>query len=164
MAIRETMQRHPTATMVISVAVILTAMGVAFVSHKKSALSSDIGQWFTCDDGASWFVDSPDLIPPFDHKGKVAVIAHVAKQDVGSGFSVIYLERYTPDAKAVSEKIRNKSPVSADDLRQLAVGHEYKAPGESNWRTFANPTALTIWAHDLAEKAGCGKRGFVDPS
>jgi hypothetical protein len=163
MSIRETIQRHQTGTLVISLLVIAIAGGIAY-KFKGPSDGTEIGQWFTTDDGATHFVDSSDPIPPFDHNGKAAVLAHVARQDTGGGLKVIYLERYTSDAKAVAEKIRIKAPVSAGELRQLAAGHEYKAPGETEWHTFQNPTDLAYWAHDLAEKQGCSKSGFVDPS
>jgi hypothetical protein len=163
MSIRETIQRHRTGTLVISVLMILTIVGFAYSSLKKSVGSTEIGQYFTTDDGATYFVDSSNPISPFDHHGKVAVKANVAKQDIGKELKVIYMERFTPAAKAVAEKIRAKSPVSADELQQLATGHEYKAPGEQQWRTFPNDTDLAFWAHSLAEKQGCGKSGFVDP-
>ena len=164
MAIRETIQRHPRASLVASVLVILTVLGVAYASYKRSMPGSIAGQAFSSDDGASWFVDASDPIPPFDHKGKPAVTAHLARPDAGGTLKVIYLERFTPDARTVAQKIRSKSPVSADDLHQLSAGHEYKTPGEPQWRTFENANELAGWAHDLVEKGGCGKSGFVDPN
>lgn len=164
MSIRETIQRNQTATVIASALVFIFVIGVSYMSFKKAGGSTEVGQCFTTDDGATYFVDSSDPVPPFDHKGKPAVLAHVAQPDSGSGLKVIYLERYTPDAKAAAEKIRAKAQVSADELKQLATGHEYKAPGESQWRTFGNSMDLTFWAHDLAQKQGCGKNGFVDPS
>jgi hypothetical protein len=164
MSIRETIQRHQSATVAASLLVFVAVIGIAYFSFKKPAGSAEVGQWFTTDDGATYFVDASDPIPPFDHNGKLAVMAHVARQDSGSALKVIYLERFTPDAKAAAEKIRAKAQVSADELRQLATGHEYKAPGESQWRSFQNPMDLTFWAHDLAQKQGCGKIGFIDPN
>jgi hypothetical protein len=164
MSIRETIQRHQSAAVVTSLLVLVTISGIAYFSLRKPPGSAEVGQSFTTDDGATYFVDASDPIPPFDHNGKLAVMAHVARQDSGSALKVIYLERFTPDAKTAAEKIRAKAQVSADELRQLTTGHEYKAPGDSQWRTFQNPMDLTLWAHDLAEKQGCGKAGFVDPT
>jgi hypothetical protein len=163
MSIRETIQRHQTGTLLTAVLVIVTVLCVAYWSFKRPTNGTEVGQWFTTDDGATYFVDSSDPIPPFDHHGKLAVKADVARQDTGTAVKVIYMERLTPVAKAIAEKIRAKSPVSADELQQLATGHEYKAPGEPQWRTFQNDTDLAFWAHGLAEKQGCGKSGFVDP-
>jgi hypothetical protein len=163
MLIRETIERHQKASRLIGLLIIVTALGSAYTFFRKPTNGTETGQWFTVDDGATYFVDSSDPIPPFDHNGKTAVKAHLAREDSGSALKVIYLERLTPAARAAAAKIRAKSPVSAEELRDIATGQEYKVPGESQWHTFRNQMDLPLWAHGLAEKQGCGKSGFVDP-
>lgn len=163
MSIRETIERYRGAALILSVAVIATVLFLSYRTFWKQLGSVEMGQWFTTDDGATYFVDSSDPVPPFDHNGKPAVIAHMARQDSDHSLKAIYLERFTPQARAVALKIRAKSQVSADELQQLATGHEYKATGESQWRKFNNEMDLAFWARDLVNKQGCGKAGLVLP-
>jgi hypothetical protein len=76
--------------------------------------------YFTDDDGKTWFADDRSKLPPFDHAGKPAVVAHVYK--CGDKTFVAFLERLTAEAKAGaknsgtqggSETIEIKKPLTA---------------------------------------------------
>jgi hypothetical protein len=57
--------------------------------------------YYTVDDGQTWFADAmpPEKLPPFTLDGKEAVRAHVYQYgDRGKPF-VLYLEKYTPEAR-----------------------------------------------------------------
>ena len=54
----------------------------------------------TVDDGATYFPDDANKIPPFTKDGKEAVRARVFSCDGGKTKYVAYLERITPKAKA----------------------------------------------------------------
>ena len=65
--------------------------------------------FYSDDDGATWFADAADRLPPFDHDGKPAFSAFVYECD-GKPF-VNHLERYT--RRAAPSPRRPANPVPA---------------------------------------------------
>src|SRR4051794_23591957 len=98
MGIREEMNKRPRAVAVAGV--VALAVGIAAMAFQLS--SGGIGRsgeqaFYTTDDGATWFTDAADRLPPFDYKGKEAVRAYVFECN-GKPF-VNHLERWTPDRR-----------------------------------------------------------------
>src|SRR6478609_8126910 len=60
-------------------------------------------QFFTVDDGKTWFADDATKLPPFDKDGKQAVRAYVYRTAKGKEF-VNHLERFTANAKQAIEQ------------------------------------------------------------
>lgn len=91
--------------------------------------------YFTVDDGATWFADNIEQIPPFMKDGKEAVRAYIFKCGDAKPF-VAYLERYTPEAKKMLEEARVKmrqNPQASPDpaLYAMAMGAaEVKKPND----------------------------------
>ena len=86
--------------MAIASAVILMALGLIYFEmfggpHHNQRLENS--EFFSDDDGATWFIDDNTRIPPFDHGGKPAYRAEVFECGTGKPF-VAYLEKFT-DAK-----------------------------------------------------------------
>src|SRR5262245_19774554 len=99
--------------------------------------------FFTVDDGASYFPDSFDRVPPYDSNGKVAVLAHVYRCEAGKSKVVGYLERVTADGKKRrQELIDKKSPAGFEELE--LTGKEVKAPKVGDWVKKSDPRALDI--------------------
>lgn len=96
--------------------------------------------YFTVDDGATWFADSLDQIPPFTKDGKEAVRAYIFRCGKGKPF-VAYLERYRPEAKKLIEEARMKArqnpeapPDPALHAKLMGGGVEVKKPNDpSPW-------------------------------
>jgi hypothetical protein len=59
--------------------------------------------FFTDDDGETWYKDSVDDIPPYDHNGKTAVRAVIYSWAGGSKQFCGFLEQFPPKAKAAIE-------------------------------------------------------------
>ena len=106
--------------------------------------------FYSTDDGKTFFVAAGTNVPPFDYKGQTALRAHVFECD-GVQF-VGYLDRYKPD-------VRKK--VEAGERIPLAIelaGREVKTPGSTNWITCSN----TMEMSKLTGKVECpGKPGKV---
>lgn len=82
--------------------------------------------YFTVDDGKSYFVANTSNYPPFDYKGQPAVRAYVFADKKGDKF-VGYLERYTPEAKKITDSGKLLTPY------QARFDREIKRPGEATW-------------------------------
>ena len=93
--------------------------------------------WYTIDDGQTWFKDSNRKVPPFDHGGKEAVFAMVyechGKKFVG------YLKRYKPEAKRKLEEYRAAEdagkPTDGINIMGTDWQLEFKRPGEKTWQS-----------------------------
>jgi hypothetical protein len=90
--------------------------------------------FFTTDDGATWFADDIDKVPPFDKDGKMAVRAHVFRCGHGKTF-VDHLERYTPQAKRLLEQAgaENRTPDADPELAAAVMNYQVKRPGGQEW-------------------------------
>lgn len=102
MGIRETLNENPGITTGITAGIIVLALGVIiWQTVGNNYPPTPIARaFFSDDDGKTFFADSTDNIPPFDHNGKQAVKAVVFTCDNGKTKFVGYLERFSPAAKA----------------------------------------------------------------
>jgi hypothetical protein len=88
--------------------IVLIAVGIGvIVSNLKGQGPPGYAHYafYSDDDGASYFEDSNQLVPPFDHGGKLAYRAHVFTYDGGKTKWVGYLEGYTSEARPRIVKI-----------------------------------------------------------
>ena len=139
MGIRETLNQNPGITTGATAGIILLAL--IFIIYQLSGGSGPqiaTEAFYTTDDGATWFADDAEKIPPFDKDGKPAYRVYVYKCADGKEF-VSHLERYTPDAKAKLEEFRTKGPEAAADPGVMEMiymgGVEVKDPatGDKGW-------------------------------
>ena len=143
MGLRETLNKKPGLAAGLGIA--LLVLGIAFI-----ALQLSLGgprepsgmAYFSTDDGQTWFVDSADKLPPFQHDGKEAFRAYVF--ECGGKEFVNHLERYTPEAKktmeaALEAERSGKAPPSAGAIQQAAsAGRQLKKPGAKEWVAAGN--------------------------
>src|SRR5208282_4267961 len=140
MGAREWLDQHPKLTIcgvcgIVAVAIGLIVAQVMAGKHKYP--SGPPKDYFTVDDGKTFFVAGDDNVPPFDHDGQPAVRAYVFQ--CGGQQFVGYLERFTPtyhDAVVA----HGRSPEA------IRYGREIKKPGEGNWHAvtdIATETKLT---------------------
>jgi hypothetical protein len=89
-------------------------------------------EFFSVDDGKSWFVDDAGKLPPFDYQGKPAYRVRVYRCPHGKEF-VSHLERYSDaDAKRMKQLIDDEKTRSMEFI-QLESGFEVKKPGAKEW-------------------------------
>jgi hypothetical protein len=126
--LRETLNRNPAITTGVTIAIIVIALVAILwqtVGNKRGGQGST-QQFFTTDNGATWFPDSKDNLPPYITKeGKEAVRIYLFKCSDGKPF-VAYLERYTPAAKQILEQARAKAKTSPQD--PMAMEAQYSIP------------------------------------
>jgi hypothetical protein len=127
------------------------ALAIQFWPQKKANLSL---AFYTDNDGGTWFKASAFQIAPFDHDGKVAVMAQIYSYDNGSKKFCAYMVKYTPEAKKQLEtaiadaQARGQPPSSValfNDRGFLNSGMMVKSPGGGNpWIPFTDPRANQI--------------------
>ena len=162
MGIRETLQRRK--GLVTGIAILLIGAAVANIVYHiwrdGRNRNGEILEFFTIDDGRTFFTAGIDNVPPFTHEGKEAVKAVVYECD-GKRF-VAYMHRYTPEghqvrcaavergkaaaAAAAKAKAEGKSPEAAARailgsgaqgpggmMESSISGSEFKRPGDKEW-------------------------------
>src|SRR4051794_19337477 len=99
MGIRETLNKYQKTAMVVSAVAVLAVVAIAIASQNDSlAVKPPKYQYFSDDDGKTFFEDDYSKVGPFERNGREAVCARVFRCKDGKLF-VGYLER-AADAKA----------------------------------------------------------------
>jgi len=146
--VREAFGRKPKLPILLLTGIVLALIAVIWNNYRTEVAEANARPqaYFTVDDGATFFIDSADLIPPFDHQGKPAYRARVFSNDGGTKTKWVgYLERYTPTAKAQIERARRgEGDPEGVVMRLLANTVEVKKPGQDHWVVVSDPAAKTI--------------------
>lgn len=170
MGLREAINRN--AGFAIGAAAVLVVIAVVVVlragrTQEAQPVAGATGiSHYTIDDGATWFADRMDKIPPFKKDGKDAVRAYVYRDASGKEF-VSHMERYTPEALRALAALATMTPEQRglEDPASLAgglEGIEVKRPKETTWVRASEPRAQQI----MQPRSPDGKRDglqFVVP-
>jgi hypothetical protein len=147
MEVRKILQQHPRVATGGTAAITLVALFAIIMELRGNPPpAAPTLAYYTTDDGASFYVDDINLVPPFTHDGKQAVLAHVIKGAGGKKF-VAYLVRYTPQQKEKIERLLAQAPVDPAVARGAREGGmEVKAPltGDTGWVPFLSRSAMPI--------------------
>jgi hypothetical protein len=145
LGIRQTLDENRRFTTVGTVVVVILAvLYIAWFMRPPAETQFASREFFSDDDGTTWFVDDGMKVPPFDHNGKPAVLAKVYKCRDGRVF-VGYLEKFSDEARRRIEATRSSghggpqagSPGSASDVL-------LKKPHEGTWVAVNDPAAMAI--------------------
>lgn len=147
MGIRETLNQNPGITTGVTAGIIVLALVVIVWQLAGSGGPSiPTKAYYTVDDGATWFADDINKIPPFDHNGKPAYRVHLFRCGGGDPF-VTHLERYTPAAQKRLEQARAAGPEADPSVyEEVAMsGIEVKKPGtgDKGWVRQSNYEAAS---------------------
>ena len=137
MGLREWANEHPKAISAGVGACVLICIGgivVEVLGNRRSINTTVPDDYFSIDDGSTYFRASGTNIAPFDYEGHVAVKAYVF-ECAGHKF-VGYLERYKPDARKIV-LAGGRIPPSVE-----INGREIKRPGESTWTSSSDFKAM----------------------
>ena len=99
MGLRQILNKNPMLATGIAVTFVIIAAGGVWLANRAPGRPNGDLAFYTDDDGASFFVDSENLVPPFDHKGKTAVAAARYTYAGGSKNFCPNLAEYPPDVK-----------------------------------------------------------------
>lgn len=138
MSLRETLNEKPrivtAATLGIVVIAVIAIVWQLTRSGPGVGGSPSSQAFYTTDDGATLFADDIARIPPFEHRGGLAVRAIVFSCDGRKTRFVGYLERFRPDvAKRLAEQSNTASAQNPRMLAAIDDGFEVKRPGETEW-------------------------------
>jgi hypothetical protein len=148
MGVREELNRRPYLSTV--VLLLILAAGGWFAYQGTRPESPDARQFYTDDDGKTWFADKGGKIVPYERSGKTVVLANVF--EINGRKFVAYMTRYPAD---VAERLRTGSteaalpekPKNLQDamtaVRKKGIRFEYKKPGDSQWHDIdGDPEAM----------------------
>ncbi|MGA2439487.1 MAG: hypothetical protein ABSH08_00885 [Tepidisphaeraceae bacterium] len=136
--IREAINRHSAISTVVVICVLILGLVVIALELKGQSGKPPKDNYYTTDDGKTWFVDSASKLPPFDHDGVPAVRCYVFKG--GNGEFVGLLEKYT-------DATRDQLARAADHVQHSQVPVLVKRPGEKDWMTVGPDQEATIIMH-----------------
>lgn len=149
MGVRETINQSKGAKIAVAAVVLLTIGYLGFRAVRGSS-AQKFENFFTTDDGATWFPDSAEKLAPFDHNGKQAVQCFVYKAGPSGKPWVSHLQRYTAEGlKQAKEKISGATgptgPMMGFSAMQKATV-EVKKPltGDKGWVPITDPRAAAI--------------------
>jgi hypothetical protein len=139
LGIRETINRH--SALSTTVVVLLMIGGVVAIGME---LRRDDGKppaknFFTDDDGQTWFSDSASLLPPFDHNGRKAVRCYVFSGKNGNFVGL--MEKYSDDT--LKQLAKRDPNIPLRDSPPAMV----KKPGEKQWQNISDDQEAAILMH-----------------
>src|SRR5262245_47469167 len=133
MALRKFINRHPliialTSTIVVGAMVVFALIQLRQAAQQVKA--SEPQDWYTIDDGKSWFADRARSVVPFQQDGKPAYPCFVWTCDGGKTLFVTHLERIKPSAMKYYAGKELMMPYD-----RIPASEEIKAPltGDSGW-------------------------------
>lgn len=147
MGIREVINARSSIAVPVGIAFVVIAIVANFIIFRHSFSSHDVmpgsvpaRDYYSDDDGATWYLDRTSNVPPYDHNGKTAVRAYLVRCKDGKVF-VNYLKQFTP---AGIERINVSISAGVDpyvaQAEADAIYAEYKKPGDAEWVPI--PTSL----------------------
>jgi hypothetical protein len=165
MSIRQTLNRNP--AIVTGATVLVTVLAVGFLAYylatSRSPGEASKQAFFTTDDGATWFADDIEALPPFTKNGKEAVRANIFRCGSDKPF-VAYMMRFTPEGKKMIEDARAKAkatngpPPDALFIEGVVRSRsEVKKPG-GQWVFSAQDRP----GHEAVTRLGCPSGSMAD--
>ena len=134
MGIRQKINEHPVLTSIATGIILLAALVFIIIqaTKKPRAVPARTKDYYTTDEGKTWFADSVNKVPPFDYNGQEAVRARIYRCGKGPEF-VFRLERYRPQAKKQIEELLSKPEDQRVGINVLWEDVEMKRPGGTKW-------------------------------
>lgn len=138
MALREVMNKSPSAGVAIAAGLILIGAVITYINYGRSTPPARGDKaFYSDDDGKTFFEDDAGKPSGFDHGGKPAYLAHVFQCGSGAKF-VGYLERNDASAQ-IGAPPAGVSTKSAGPPTAPPTARAIKQPGGSTWLRFTDP-------------------------
>ena len=133
MGLRQTLNEKPVIAYALAGLAAVLAIAVAIWSFSGNTASPPDTEFFSVDDGQTFFRAPISNIPPFEHEGQTAHRAAVYECD-GEQF-VGYLIRYKPEIREelAAAAAKGEAPDVGLGMRAERSGKEFKKPGEGEW-------------------------------
>ena len=132
----------------VTAALLLVAAAVVIVwfNYPRTSKSIAMQEFFSDDDGTTWFADDGTKIAPFDHHGKQAVLVRLYKTNSGREF-VGYLMKFTEEAKEKALEAQATHQAHGGPSMEKGKGFDgllVKKPGDADWIPDNDPRAKDI--------------------
>jgi hypothetical protein len=136
--IRETLNRHSKVTA--TVVICCLAVGVVAIAMEMKGNNGmpPAKNYFSADDGQTWFVDSSLKLPPFDHDGAQAVRCYVFQGKNGKFAGL--LQKFDSDTQAQLAKQPDQFPPRGTPVM-------VKKPGEKVWQKMGPDQESALLMH-----------------
>jgi hypothetical protein len=135
------------AVIKITAAVLLIAAAVLiWHSYNAAPKSQGMQEFFSDDDGTTWFADDGTKVAPFDHNGKQAVLVKVYQSKNGKKF-VGYMKKFTDEARAKimhTQQTRELRPGPSEFKGTPSSGLLVKKPHAAEWVPEMDPKAQAV--------------------
>ena len=139
MGIRETINRNSAVSTGVMICMVIVAVVVIGLELRGDDGKPPAKNFFTTDDGQTWFADSSSKLPPFDHDGAKAVRCYVFKGSSGKFTGL--LEKYSDDTL---NQLAHRDPnVPLHSSPPVMV----KKPGEKDWKSIGADEEAVILMH-----------------
>jgi hypothetical protein len=123
-----------------AICAIAAAIFLIWYIYPHKPKTNGMQEFFTDDDGKTWFADDGTKVAPFDHDGKPAVLAKVYETKDGKQF-VGYLMKLTDEARAKVIQAHT-GPVATKGVAYS--GLLIKRPGDTEWVPAEDPRAKDL--------------------
>ena len=129
-----------------AVLLVLAATLVLWANYPAAPKSTLMQEFFSTDDGKTWFADDGTKIAPFDHNGKPAVLVRVYQAKDGHPF-VAYMMKFTDEAKnriLQTQATHQAHPGPSTQNATGSTGLLVKRPQDRDWIPDADSRAKDI--------------------
>ena len=141
------MPRRPRDIAIAAVSCALVLIGLVYTVVQFRRPHAPTVEYFTVDDGKTYFALPSPHFAPFEYEGKEAVEARLFKGSDGQPF-VGYLMKYRPEMQRALVKANEATSDAGTPMPDVTIRDEdrlYKRPGESQWVPGSDPAAAEIW-------------------
>ena len=148
MGIRQILNEKRGVSAAVAICLIVLTLGWMFWQSMDGGVRLGTPQaFYTVDDGATWFADDANKIPPYNYNGKQAVACFVYKcGDKGQPW-VSHLMRYTTEGKRQREdqlKKKGVNLIGSESLLQPPIEVKEAKSGDTGWVNVNDPRAAAI--------------------
>jgi len=153
MGFLETLRTKKTFSVIFAIALLGVAGAVTGINYWPQKQFSRELAYFSDDDGKTWYADSIDHIPPYDHNGKEAVRAVIYSYADGKTDFCGYLMRFGPDVRksldaAIAGGAKANPPVRPHVIAygiEFGTRAEVKSPGKNGgWIAMTSDKAAPV--------------------
>ena len=142
MGFREVLEKKPFATKMVAILFISLCAVIIWRELRSqgvpaSVLKTQGKEFYSDDDGKTWFLDDQLKGSPIDHNGKPAYRALVYRCPDGKPF-VAYLAKYSDEQQAQIARDAAKHP--GPSQAQLGPLRSIRKPGETKWAANSSPS------------------------
>jgi hypothetical protein len=133
-SLRQRLNDNPRMVAIATGATVLIALAVMLWPRTAGGGKSSgvTKEYYSVDDGRTWFADEAGKLPPFDKDGKPAHRVRVYRCPHGKEFAS-HLERYAEADRAQMQQLIDQKKTRSMEFIQLESGFEMKKPGGGQW-------------------------------